>query len=82
MSKRAKFRKKPVIIEAVEWDETQATLAILENLGMTAARHSGHRDKPDLCQYLGIATLEGVMSANKRRLDNSRREGRILPVQT
>lgn len=65
MSEMAKFRKKPVIIEAIEWDETQATLAILENLGMMAARHSGHRDKPDLCQYLGIATLEGVMSANK-----------------
>ena len=58
-----KFRKKPVVIDAVQWDETKTTLKLLQSMGMVAGRHSGHRDRPEECTNLAIHTLEGSMLA-------------------
>ena len=58
-----KFRKKPVVIDAVLWDETTTTLRVLEGMGMKAAGHNGHRDRPDECTDLRVRTLEGALHA-------------------
>jgi len=60
-----KFRKRPVVIEAVQWDETQATRLALETSGMISAGHSGHRDRPAECTNLRVHTLEGPMRAQR-----------------
>ena len=60
-----KYRKKPVVIEAVLWDETHATLKALEFMGMKWAGHEGHRDRPEEVRNLRIRTLEGPMLASK-----------------
>lgn len=54
-----KFRKKPVVIEAWRWDETQTMKQMLESIGMRVVAHRGHRNRPDECLDLRIATLEG-----------------------
>jgi len=59
------FRKKPVVIDAVEWDETTATRLSLEEAGMVSAGHAGHRDRPNECTRLRIHTLEGSMLVNR-----------------
>ena len=51
-----KFRKKPVVIEAVQFDGSLASVECLVGLTVTQDRTS------DSCQ---IETLEGVMSASK-----------------
>ena len=57
-----KYRKKPVVIDAWEWDEKKSTL---KEIGCRLTSCRGHRDKPDLCADLRIDTLEGAMSARK-----------------
>tara|TARA_R110000782_G_scaffold239148_1_gene325505 strand:- start:737 stop:1006 length:270 start_codon:yes stop_codon:yes gene_type:complete len=57
-----KYRKKPVIIEAVQWDESKATLA---NIGCKRVSCSGHLDRPDECTNLRIFTLEGVKPVSR-----------------
>lgn len=59
-----KFRKKPVVVEAVQWDETIATLRALEAQGLVVAGCTSHRDRPDECKNLRIGTLEGAMFVN------------------
>ena len=59
-----KFRKKPVVIDAVQWDESLRTLRELESAGMRWMRYDGHRDDPDKCVNLRIHTLEGTMDVN------------------
>jgi hypothetical protein len=56
-----RWRKKPVVIEAWEWNESLALLDALKKRGMKWSGHSGHRDHPDLCRDLRIRTLEGLM---------------------
>jgi hypothetical protein len=58
-----KFRKKPVVIEAVAWDETKETLAILEVMGMPVSGYSGHVTE-NYIHSLRIRTLEGTMFAS------------------
>lgn len=53
-----KFRKKPVVIDAWEWDETQAMLDHLRFEGMPWAGNIGHRDRPGWVGELRIKTLE------------------------
>ncbi len=55
------FRKKPVVIEAWQWDESKKTLEMLRQRGMKWSGHHGHADHPDLCRDLRIKTLEGTM---------------------
>jgi hypothetical protein len=58
----AKYRKKPVVIEAWLWDESRPTFA---QIGCAYIGFQSHSDHPDLMQKLRIRTLEGVMSVNK-----------------
>lgn len=53
-----KFRKKPVMIEAWCWNETQMLRRELESRGMVTTGHTGHRDRPDECTNMRIRTLE------------------------
>ena len=54
-----KFRKKPVVIDAWVWQESEAQRKELESLGMKCSSWNGHRDQPDLCNRMTIRTLEG-----------------------
>jgi hypothetical protein len=54
-----KFRKKPVVIEAVQWTGTNAD----EVLGLALAQGSVRRER--FGGGLAIDTLEGTMRANK-----------------
>ncbi len=56
-----RYRKKPVVIEAVQWNESMATFKALEAKGMKLGGYNGHRDRPDECRNLRIQTLEGSM---------------------
>mgnify|MGYP006871975532 CR=1 FL=1 len=60
-----KFRKKPVVIDAVKWDETRSTLNVLESMGMVKMGFEWHLDTPDHVKNLSIRTLEGSMQASK-----------------
>lgn len=59
-----KFRKKPVVISAWQWDETHTTLNVLKAEGLIAAGHNGHVNRPNECRDLRIHTLEGAMRAD------------------
>ena len=61
----SKFRKKPVVIDAIQWNETTDTRLRLEAMGMVSSRHEGHRDRPNECTNLRIHTLEGSMRVEK-----------------
>lgn len=58
----AKFRKKPVEIEAWLWDESKETF---NKIGCEHMASGGHSDHPDLMNNLRIQTLKGTMSVNK-----------------
>lgn len=60
-----RFRKKPVVIDAWEWDETRATLELLQSVGMVTSGCIGHRDRPGWVGDLRISTLEGPLHASK-----------------
>lgn len=53
-----KFRKKPVVIDAWVWDETETTLKELRFQGMEWCGYEGHRDRPGWVGNLRIKTLE------------------------
>lgn len=59
-----KFRKKPVVIDAWVWDETNSTREMLAGLGMETSGWSGHVARPDECKGLRIKTLKGYMSVS------------------
>ncbi len=61
----AKYRKKPVVIDAWEWDETMRMMQLLRMKGMVSAGHEGHRDRPNECKRMRIHTLEGSMLAER-----------------
>ena len=54
----AKFRKKPVVIEAWLWNESSKMLAELKFQGMEWCGNIGHRDRPGWIGDLRIKTLE------------------------
>lgn len=57
-----KFRKKPVVIEATQWDETLKTL---KTIGCKHMSCSGNINHPNVCTDLRIETLEGIMRVGK-----------------
>lgn len=59
-----RFQTKPEYVDAVQWDESMATLKTLKARGLDWRGHEGHRDNPDLCRWLHIGTREG-----KRRVE-------------
>jgi hypothetical protein len=58
------YRKKPVRIQAILWDETLETLNILLNAGMFYGGYNRSSDGKTISS-LTIRTLEGHMSAQK-----------------
>jgi hypothetical protein len=64
MSNVKQYRKKPVVIEAVLWDETQETLKALLLIGFTPSGYSSHTSQ-EYVRKLDIWTPEGTMRANK-----------------
>lgn len=62
ISKRMKYRKKPVIIEAIQFeDNSDRIIEIHEFMGGDAIRVN-YEDKDN--PYLKIETLEGIMKAS------------------
>ncbi len=59
-----KYRKKPVVIEAVQWDETRETLEKLLGMGMKFLRYESHATE-NYVLFLRIETLEGGLYAKK-----------------
>lgn len=53
-----KFRKKPVVINAWQWNETDELLKELQFQGMAWSGHVGHRARPGWVGKLRIKTLE------------------------
>jgi len=56
-----KFRKKPVVIEAIQWDGRHETIKSLEEAGMESVYLFGDRD---VTPELVVKTLEGEMRAD------------------
>ena len=54
-----KYRKKPVVVEAWQWDETRELLNILVENGMKLARYTPHENE-NFVKYLRVETLEGL----------------------
>ena len=59
----AKFRKKPVVVEAVQWDETLKTLRLLQSMGMETTIYGAGKEV-DIIVDLQIVTLEGSHHAD------------------
>lgn len=55
----AMYRKKPVVIEAVQWNGNKASLEAIGGLAYGGNRYVLHME-----DKLEIPTLEGVMTAN------------------
>lgn len=62
--KAMKYRKKPVVIDAVLWDETKETLETLHKLGMNYTSYKSHVSD-NFVRSMHIETLKGSMLANK-----------------
>jgi len=58
-----RFRKKPVIIEAIRWDGKIGTLRQLQEIGMDTTLYSTGSYPIEICN-LRIKTLEGEMRAD------------------
>ena len=59
-----KFRKKPVVIEAIKWDGTLQTLKLLQSMGMENSSYSADYFRQDGISELKIETLEGLHNAD------------------
>ncbi len=61
-----KFRKKPVVIEAWEWDQAASTLELLFGLPGFRDAWSGHDTSPSgkVISHLRIKTLEGALNVS------------------
>ena len=60
-----KFRKKPVVIDAVKWDCKHSTLDKLKASGCQSVSHEGNIHRHDECTGLSISTLEGSMQVSE-----------------
>lgn len=60
----AKFRKKPVVIDAWQFDESASLLNRLVDMGMETASYSSHPFKSGYVCELEILTLEGEMKVS------------------
>ena len=58
-----RFKKKPVVIEAIKWDGKLQTLRQLQSMGMETTSYGAGR-KVDSIVDLKILTLEGAHQAN------------------
>ena len=73
-----KYRKKPVVIEAWEWDESLKTLS---TIGCDYWSYAGHESDPDLVYDLRISSLDGAMNVSKGDFIIKRAEGEFYPCK-
>ena len=59
-----KYRKKPVVIEAILWDGTVQTLKVLQAMGMRTHSYSADANRRDGVYELKIETLESPHEAS------------------
>jgi hypothetical protein len=61
------YRKKPVVIEAMQWDGTAAGAGPIINWVLSGDSGSAryHYDDPEFADFIAIDTLEGTMSATQ-----------------
>jgi len=59
-----KYRKKPIIIEAIEWDERSETFENLCNKGMNYMSYSGGSINFPHIKNLRIETPQGTLNVN------------------
>lgn len=59
------YRKKPVNVYAIQWDETETTMNQLESIGVRFAGWWSHQDKPDLRSQATIYTSGASKSIRK-----------------
>jgi hypothetical protein len=60
----SKFRKKPVVIDAWQWDETKETFETLQAAGMTCGHYDSHLTE-NFVRNMRVQTLEGSMFADR-----------------
>lgn len=72
------YRKRPLVIEAWQWDESEQTL---NEIGCGYMSYDGHQDTPDLVRNLRIATLEGTMNVNKGDWIIKGIKGEFYPIE-
>lgn len=72
------YRKKPVVIQAWEWDETKE---MFNEIGCKMMSCQGHTERPNEMSYLRIETLEGTMSVNKGDYIIKGVKGEFYPVK-
>ena len=77
----AKFRKKPIVIEAIQWSGLPGDITLFSELGTgdrpLSLGASDHADRYDLC----VETLEGVMTANPNDWIIQGVQGEIYPCK-
>lgn len=54
-----RFKRKPVFINAWQWNETNSMLDEMKACGLKWSGNTGHRDRPDECRNLKIRTNYG-----------------------
>lgn len=59
-----KYRKKPVVIEAIQFTDNESAERILKWAGTPPIRPVFRPDMPHVCEFLAIDTLEGTMTAD------------------
>ncbi len=75
-----KYRKKPVVIEAISWSELE-DVRIKENQGKkTSFNYSGHQVVRNDDEFL-IPTLEGTMTMNRGDMLITGVKGEIYPCK-
>lgn len=81
MSKPLKYRKKPVVIEAMRfYDDEQSMPEVAKWCGGRIGSEAKPSDHTDVAYWLEIPTLEGVMKASPGERHQGC-AGRVLPVQ-
>ena len=75
-----KFRKKPIIIDAILWDETKETFEILTNMGMKYGSFNSHEIE-NYVKNLRIQTIEGCINANRGDWIIKRVAGEFYPCK-
>ncbi len=75
-----KYRKKPIVIEAIQWDGSRKNLIKIKALSDTR-KVTIDKDKESKGVSLLIETLEGVMKANQRDFIIKGVSGEIYPCK-
>jgi hypothetical protein len=81
MSTAAKYRKKPVVIEAVQFTDNASAERIAKWAGTPPLRVCFRPDMPHVAEMLAVDTLEGTMTADLGDWIVRGTEGEFYPVK-